>query len=140
MKRFLGKYQLGSHTINVYTDENGCNGSFNFRNDLPEMIVGMGGNEQWWQVLEVLLHEALELSFSQNLSRLLPDIKMSDNSDAYIFLCNHSSFSEIVAQTANFMSQCIPDLADRFDKRRKRNVPSESHSGFRLDGKAYNNS
>jgi hypothetical protein len=115
----LGKYQLGCTTVIVYTDHTTGNGRFCYSDDIPEMVIGTL-HSRWDQCLEVLLHEALEFLFSANNARYLPDVQFSNNADAFLFLCNHSQFSEIVAQVANFTVQCSPDLAKRYNKCSKR--------------------
>jgi hypothetical protein len=117
MKKKLGGYNLGRSDIIIYVDTNFDGGCFN----LNIFTIGIK-RQEWWEVLEVLLHELTEFNYSMNHCRLTPDIEFTKSHDSYLFLLTHPQFSECTAQIANCLAQVIPDLTKVYNeyKREKR--------------------
>lgn len=111
--KLLGTYTVGTRPIRVYTEKKSGSGSFDLRDS--RMVVGIQSKD-WWEVVNVLLHEATEMAMHDNQCRLAPVVDFGNSHDCYVFLMTHPQFSEITGQVANFLVQVLPDLAKRYNK------------------------
>ncbi len=97
------------------------------KGSLPRIKVGAGEvGGTWKSVVDVLLHEALELQLYRLGCRFEPSDDMGRDHATYLFVLNHCQFSDAVARTGLLLAQCLPDLArewrrwNRPAKKRKR--------------------
>ena len=112
--KLLGTYTIGTRTVRVYTDKKSGNGSFNLGDN--RLVVGINAKD-WWEVVNVLLHEATEMVMLDNRCRFAPSVDFGNSADCYTFIMTHPQFSEITGQVANFLVQILPDLAKRYNKK-----------------------
>ena len=85
----------------------------------PRIKVGADQN-QWSDVVAVLLHECLELEYERAGVRFSPSSELARDHAAYIFVLNHAQFSEAAARVAELLSKVLPDLAKSWKQWNKR--------------------
>jgi hypothetical protein len=106
----IGLYYLGHEQVELYTNsDNGGHFSVCPKGKLPQIIVGLGYSE-WWRVLSVLMHEALEFSMVRHHVRYEPTLEMSKDANTYFFAFDHTQFSSINACAADFVASSLNDL------------------------------
>lgn len=116
----LGTYHLGLHTVNVFVEAEGLDGSFRIwpGSGIPEITVGLG-QMHWSRVVEVFLHEVLELSFVQAARRFSPDPDFAQSHAGYSFFTTHEEFADIVSRVGQIVAEALPDLSKEFKRVRK---------------------
>ncbi len=110
-QKFVGTYELGHENIDIYLRE-GTGGEFYTTPEegrLPRIKIGYD-YKQFYGVLNVLIHEALELSLDRLRCRCEPSADLSLDHAQYIFIVNHVLFSEACMQLAMLIRQCEHDL------------------------------
>lgn len=65
----------------------------------------------WPEVVAVLIHEALEYVLVIKGRRFEPCSDLAKDHSSYLFLLNHSQFSDACAELAAFLTVCLPDVA-----------------------------
>lgn len=120
-ERQLGMWPLGTCYVKLIADYSSGNGSFALWPDsgVPEIWVGLTG-PYWSGTLDVLLHEALELSFTQIGRRYAPSPDIAKSHAGYLFSMNHEEFSDGVARCAGFLMHAIPALHKEWKDSRKK--------------------
>lgn len=112
MSKLLGTYRLGDTWVRVFVCPNELGGSvFPRPHDKGTPKVTVGLNYPWPKVISILLHEALELTFSSLSCRLNYDANwISGNAAEYTFLMDHQQFTEAVARVGEFLTEVVPPL------------------------------
>lgn len=79
------------------------------------------GAEQsaWWKIVAVLLHETMELVQIRKGGRYQPCGSTSGDHSAYLFVFDHTAFSDVCAKTADYMAAALPDLFRAWNAWRK---------------------
>ena len=115
-EEFLGTYELGLHRVKLFAVP-GQGGRFSIlpKDDVvPSIKVGI--DNEWPRVLEHLTHEALEFSYTSFDCRYVPSVDVSRDSSGYLFVCNHTQFSEIVARASEFVAHGVGSLYEYWEK------------------------
>lgn len=119
---YVGKYDFGNNVVGVLAEPGTGSASFccSFANENPSaahpkveglnyIIVGLQ-HRRWRGVMDVLLHEALELALTELGLRFEPCPNFNKSHAGYSFFMTHEQFSEATARAAGFVSQCQNDL------------------------------
>ena len=110
-QKIVGTYYLGFESCKLVLRE-GTGGTVWFcpgKGNLPRIEIG-GDEADWDQVLNSLLHDALEFSLTRANCRYYPSQDESNSSGQYLFSCDHAQFTKAVASLAFFVSSCQSDL------------------------------
>lgn len=76
--------------------------------------------DQWWRIVDVLMHEAMELAMMRICCRYEPAPDHSRDCGSYSFVMTHAQFSNANARAAMFVAAALPDLAKAWKKWRRR--------------------
>lgn len=116
MKQIIvGTYELGYEKVDLWLMPKERGGEFTFvPTGQPRAQIKIGGDyKNWWQVMNVLLHEAIEFAFCRHHVRFERDTGLIGGHDRYRFFMDHTDFSESIATAAEFVaaSQCALNKA-----------------------------
>jgi hypothetical protein len=119
----VGQYDLGSRRVNVFGEPDSESGSFNTApsSGITEILVGFSARSQG-DLIVVLLHEAEELVLHDLRLRFQHDVDEAMGSDRFIFILDHSQFSEVCGRVGLFMNECQRDVClayRKFNKKRR---------------------
>lgn len=118
----VGTFQAGYENIQLVL-RSGTGGEFFFLPDgegCPRVKVGADGT--WFQVFHWALHEIYEAVLARERARFGPSIATANNHDSYIFVMDHTKFSEVTARVADFMVAAMPALGKAFKGWHKKEV------------------
>jgi hypothetical protein len=120
MKKTVGIYDLGLHAVKLILDFSKEGG--HFTTDSKEHIceITVGANQRWEYVMQVLMHEAFELSLLEVRGRFRYTPDNAGSSDSYVFHFDHNQFSEAAARVGTFVSECLPAMGKVYNKFRKK--------------------
>lgn len=117
----VGNYYMGDESVQLVLRD-GSGGEVYLTpekaNKIARMKIGADYNN-WWRVVSVLLHEAMELAFIKVNCRYDSNNNLAKTHDSYLFVANHSDFTEICARAAELTATCLPDLATAWKKFKK---------------------
>lgn len=119
---FIGVVQLGHEQVDVYLRE-GTGGEFYTvpeKGRLPRIKVG--ADQCWKDVISVLSHEAMEFSMMRTECRFTPGSDFARDHAGYLFVMNHTQFSEANARTAWFLADAIPAAGAAYRKWKKKKL------------------
>jgi hypothetical protein len=111
IKKEVGTYVFGYDRVRVFL-VGGSSGQFQLLPDdkgLPLMNIGID-HERYQDLLEVILHETQELIFARSSFRFRDAQTMSCEHSQYLFVFNHTQFSEMQARCAEFLSVALYDI------------------------------
>ena len=107
----IGTYRLGDVNVELYAQDKD-EAEFHFVPDnksLPRIKIGFG-YDQWWRVLEGLLHESCEFLACQKGVRFEQSGRLSTGYEGLRFFYDHDTFTEIKAAQAYFLDDATPPL------------------------------
>ena len=109
---FVGAFPLGCIAVDLYALTHQFGGCFFTNPDgkAPPRIKVSIEYDRWDSVVEVLLHEALELSMSLKSLRYERSGVAGDAS-SYTFLFDHTQFVDLCDCAASFITPAMPRLA-----------------------------
>jgi hypothetical protein len=116
-QRIVGHYELGHQSVQLVLRE-GDGGEFYTvpeRGKVPRIKVG-ADYTNWFRVVEVLHHEAMELALVMVGCRFQPAPDNGCDHTGYVFHMTHAQFSEASARTGQFMAAALPDLSRAWTK------------------------
>jgi hypothetical protein len=92
----------------------GLGAEFFFRNpdfnNRPTILIGSSYNSnEWFIVLNCLMHEVLEFLLTNRRMRYA-QTGTWENHNNYLFILNHNEFSDIVLESSHMMASAIKDL------------------------------
>lgn len=108
---YVGAFPLGFISVDLYALTNDSGGCFYTNPDnqsAPRIKVGIQ-RPHWPSVVEVLLHEALELAMAINRLRLERSGVAGDSS-SYLFVFDHTQFVDLCDCAASFITPAMPAL------------------------------
>ena len=118
--RVVGTYQLGSHMVQVVFREGVGGEYFVLPGDIPHPRIKVGADQRdWSDVVEVLLHEAMEQEMEDLGYRWEPTNSVSRDRLGMMFVMRHPEFSEVCARVGLFLAVCLPDVAAAWRKWKK---------------------
>lgn len=119
---FIGTFPIGHENVDLYAmpdEDGGCFYTQPNDKDPARIKVGLA-KDSWPMVVEVLLHEAMEMATARYGGRFYPCGNMANGSDRYHFAFDHNQFSEICAAVALFITPALPKLAQQWTKLQKK--------------------
>lgn len=115
----LGTYPLGYTNVEIYVHPaESFGGRFDMQpttSSMPRMDITLDF-KNWWEVVELLLHEAYEASFCLHHSRYCVSPTVCSDLSAFQFMFSHATFAEITAGVAKFVAEAYPALAAAYAK------------------------
>lgn len=105
----LGWFNLGERKVKVLYDPKLAGGEFSAH----QIVIG-GHTKNWPHTVATAAHEALEMAFSQQRCRWVPDVDMAAASDGFLFVADHAQFSEAAAQAGQLLAKLLPELSRAF--------------------------
>jgi hypothetical protein len=114
----LGIYSLGCRQVIIWLDPKSSGGRFDCGESITRIIIGLKGNN-WAEVLNVMMHESMELVMTEMGCRHTPSPNYAADSGAYLFVMDHVQFTEATARVAKSLCDIIPDSATAFRKFKK---------------------
>lgn len=119
-QKIIGVYPIGMSQVQLVL-RGGTGGEyyvFPEKGSLARIKVG-ADQEQWRDVVGVLLHEAFEYTAMHLALRYAPAPDLSKDNGNYLFVMTHTQFSDVCARSGEFISCCLPDLGKAWDKWKK---------------------
>lgn len=115
----VGTYRLGMGNVNVYLDS-GYDSYAEYlpMSKKPRIIIG-GDHNEWWKILQGLIHEATEYMMIVNNCTYIPAWIDTCNSTTFIFTFNHGVFTKINEDVAFFIAKAQHDLCKVWKKYKK---------------------
>lgn len=120
-QKVIGVYEIGMDQVQLVIRE-GYGGEFWLKPGtgvIPRIKVGVDGTG-WNEVVTTLLHEAMEMQMTKSHCRFSRDPDYGRDHGGYIFLMDHTQFSDVTARVASFMAEALPDLAIAFNRWKKK--------------------
>ena len=121
-QKIIGTFYMGHTEVELVLRE-GDGGEFYAapeRGKIPRIKVGADYKE-WRKVVQVLLHEAMELVMEDMYLRYNCSKETAGDHASYMFMFNHSpQFTEICARVGDFLTDALPALATEWKKWKKR--------------------
>lgn len=117
-QKLIGTFFLAPTNVQLYAKRSDSGGEFYFSPDdksLPR-IKACVDYAQWDDCLAVLLHESFEYLMTARKLRYVDTGKMSGDSADFLFIFNHSQFSDICAAQAYFLQFAIPALRKEWER------------------------
>lgn len=116
-----GLYEFGLRRVRVIavSGEEGGHFSVMPEDGISKIQVSLGYG-QWARVVEVLLHEAMEMALYDVRARYNPNPDWSNSNDVYLFVVNHANFAEACSRAGYLLSQVLPKLSALYKKRKNR--------------------
>ena len=121
MKKHVGTYVFGYDTVRVYLID-GSGGNFSFLPDdkgCPTINIGVE-HDRYQDLLEVVLHETQEFIMARCAHRFKDSQTMTCEHSQYLFVFNHTQFSEMQARCAEFLSVALFDIHKQWQKWKKK--------------------
>ncbi len=126
MKKLLGSFPIGGMNVSLYV-QSGWGGEFTFipdRGVIPEICIGLS-SERWERVVSSLLHESFEFEMAHSSARYYRSYDYGNDLSSYVFMLDHSQFSDLCGRVAIFISKVLPLIANEYKSfKRKKNKPS----------------
>lgn len=130
---YVGDYFLGSERVSLFANPDAEGGWFSHFSceSKPihpkdtkhgKIIVGFSSCSRWRDVFEILSHEVHEYAFTRIRCRLVSDDRDNVDSAAYIFVLNHSQFTQAIQWSSWFLCPAMPDLCAVWKKWHKRSL------------------
>jgi len=119
-KQFIGTYEIGFERCRLMVSD-GYEGSFDMLpgdSRLPEITIGLA-NKLWWRTLTILQHEAFEFAMTRQGCRYDPNQDLGNSHSSYVFMMDHTKFSNVCAIATDFISSCQADLHRAWRTRKK---------------------
>lgn len=120
-QKIVGTYEFGYEKVQLVLRE-GDGGEFYVLPgdiDCPRIKIGADQSE-WRHVVTVLLHEVMELAFARLGLRYSPSEGLGRDHAAYVFFVDHPRFSDACGRTADFLTNCLPDLSAAWKQWRRK--------------------
>ena len=120
MAKPLVNLPFGSLGCDLIIDPKTNGGTSNSRNDTTGRVTITVGikDPDWTRVVEVTIHEALEMILSMRELRFREDCSSPDDgSDKTLFIMSHKQLEESIVGISSFVAQALPHLAKAFSKR-----------------------
>lgn len=117
-KELVGVYQLGSENVRLIMahDKNGGRFWACPDHEKAATIEVSAGQDNWWQVVAVLMHEANELAYYRAGLRFSKTPDYANDNGSYLFVMDHTDFSEANARAAHFLTKALPNLATAWNR------------------------
>jgi hypothetical protein len=113
----IGTFPLGHENVDLFALPKESGGYFFCRpDDTSRARIKVGLDGEWEQVVEVLLHEVLEMAMARAGCRFQPCGNIAFGSDRYHFSLDHNQFSEVCGAVAMFMTPALPKLMVAYKK------------------------
>ena len=94
--------------------------------DCPRIKIG-AEQKVWGDLVAVLCHEAMELSFERVGLRYSPSQELVRDHAAYLFVATHTQFAEAIDRAADFLARCLPDLSKAWKKWKQKKGSKKGH-------------
>lgn len=114
----IGTYELGFRQIHLYVDQKSTSGSVGLRS--CKMVIGTEDTD-WWRVVALLLHEAIEAAAIDLHCRFNDTSDGYSSDDSVVFHMTHPQYSQVIAQAAEFLTSALPDLAREYNAAQRSN-------------------
>lgn len=115
---FLGSYALGWRSIDVYFNPESNGGRIRFfpddKNVNTEVEIGI--NQSWPEVIDTILHEAMELVLIDGGHQYKKAGAFNNSSNHYWFQFNHLEYQEACARVGLFLANFLPEASRRYKK------------------------
>lgn len=122
-RKSIGTYELGYFKIEIYVLPASIGGTLCFLpraedSILPNIDIGIN-YDKFWDVQNVLLHEALEYYLAIKGYRYGKTNEICSGSDRYFFWINHQQFSDACESVAELIETVRPALYKEWSSRNK---------------------
>ena len=122
MLKKLTTTDFGHCKADIYI-RSGIGGEFYSKFDgsaLPRIIVGIDyERDEWWQLLNTLLHEVIEWLLAISGFRFEQNPSMNWGTDRFTFHFDHPQYSEVISKASHGIAKIIPELKKAFVKNNK---------------------
>jgi len=116
----VGTYELGYENVDLWLMPKERGGEFTLVPDgQPRAQIKVGGDYQrWQQVVNCLMHEAIEFAFCRRHVRFEQTEGLIGGHDRYRFFMDHNDFSEAIACASEFVTHAIYPMNKAWKKHR----------------------
>lgn len=109
-QKIVGSYYIGSTSAQVVLREG--NGAELYlqpeKGAVPRMKLG--ADVKWWELLDALMHESLEMQFCLLQCRFLESGKVCRDLGSFLFVFTHDQFTEACGRSAAFIDDALADV------------------------------
>lgn len=111
---------MGSENVRLFVDDTyGARFGVDDNESASYITIGLD-QDNWWQVVTALLHEAFEMSLYRHSCRYSQGPDYAADNGNYLFVATHTQFSEATARAALFIANCLPRLEEEYKKFHKK--------------------
>lgn len=101
--------------VELVIDKNCTGGGFDLTGSHPNVHVGINQGSTWGEVVDTLLHEAMEMAFiDMNLG--YKKLRSVNTTDHRFFLMSHQEFQDAVSRAGHWVADVISPLRVEFEK------------------------
>ena len=121
-QKIVGSYYVGSESVQLVLRRGDGGEFYNTpeKGSVPRIKVG-ADEQDWIMVRTSLLHEITELMMDRLKCRFLPTNDFSNSHSAYLFVIDHTNFSDVCYRVSEFLDVAIPDTKKAWKKWNKKN-------------------
>lgn len=108
-QRIVGTFPIGHEYCELVLRED-TGGEFYFMPEKAHIArIKIGADyEHWDDVLNVILHEALELILARTNTRYIENEDMGRDISGFLFVMTHHTYSDVCARLAKFLVPALP--------------------------------
>ena len=120
-QKIVNSYEMGYQAVQLVARED-LGGEYYLVPEpghVPRIRVGID-YEYWREVVAVLLHEAMELAIDVHRAKYKQTNQIANDHGNYLFVMDHSQFTQVCAEVAEFVAFALPDLRKAYIERRRR--------------------
>lgn len=112
---YVGRYPLLYGLIDVYFEE-GSGGRFHAKGpqDIPTIFIGR--DQDWEQVVEVLIHEAMEMKLDSLQCRYIASFCSGYDQSSFTFIMDHSQFTDVCERVSTLLVGCYEQLKEKYNQ------------------------
>lgn len=129
-KIWVGRTAIGAESIQVLVDFEDGGGHFQMMPTLecdihpdlipylPYVVIGLK-QDAWRDVMEIMVHEAIEFAFCRMKCRYDNTESEALNTASFIFIAGHVQFTEIMAMASEFLDDMFMPISTLFLEEQK---------------------
>ena len=104
---FIDEFDIGHENVELFVNDS-AGGEF-VTNPKSQIRIGIAPPD-WSFVYQTILHEAMEYAAFRAQARFSPDYDLSGDCGSFMFVMDHSRFSNVCGRAAQFMVGAVPAI------------------------------
>lgn len=143
-KIWVGRTAIGAESVQVLVDFDDGGGHFQMMpligpkihpeliEYLPFVVIGLK-QETWRDVMEIMVHEAIEFAFCRMKCRYDNTESEALNTASFIFISNHVQFTEIMAMASEFLDDMFLPISTLFLEEQQKDKKLQLESNKKIE-------